>query len=935
MALEFSLFLFTSAPREVFLALFVFWRLAYNFGLGVLLHVQSKDRTLVRIAKKAGLGPGDAAKRGWFAKYLVAQVEKKMSDEGRTYDYESMPLEFNTWIFYRGLVDIILVNDFTCYFLFSVAYFQAPAGGHGFTDVLRYIGGFLMLVFNLWVKTDAHRVVKDFAWYWGDFFFLVDASLIFDGVFELAPHPMYSVGYIGFYGTALIAQSYWVLFISLAAHASQMAFLHWVENPHIDKTYNRPRGGDGDKKDRAPIEKYFHMDLLVFRNLDWFRSTDLQTVLIVGYTVLVAFLIGPIPEDKHWNSWKFWFFIGQAFFWRVFHTYGLGLVLYLQSNFKFWNRHFIKYGESLREGFQHWKVIYNTSQIMTYVSFLICAWKLYTLPETWITSPALLLHTLGALFIILHIWVAVSIYEVIGSLGWFYGDFFIDALRYRNGPIYTGIYRYLDNPLLYTFSCWGIALITRSPALYVLTFFGQISNYLFLHYVERPHMQALYGEKIRTEAGVERVLKSKVGELEKAGTAVVEKLAKDLDLVEVLERVRALRRTGQSELKRVLGRGAGGRRSKSGASPASAIDSPLPVTPSASDTEWRSGTEADEDSSSASEMPGPDDGPEGLRRRRRSREGALAAAGAGAGAGSGRIKEDGNVAHAIAKVIGDLEDMVDRAGRGVARLATAAGLEEFEPATRHLPTSLYSVALTTISPSTPATFPLGAPIPLSFSAPLGTLTPKDWIGIYPVAQNPRPDVTTTKSHGKWLYVTARGPNDSSDIPSPTTPAAIATLIVESNPTAAVGSSGEAMTGKLVFTGARLPWKAGTYEARYHRDGKYGVVTVSRPFEIVAEPVVGDDAADVGEPGPALEALRAVVERCVDLNVGAGDRPLDVHEHCLERVPPGDECLDVASFEKYKEEVSRRIVYAIKHMFGIEFSWKVVALVRSVDRLARR
>jgi phosphatidylethanolamine N-methyltransferase len=57
------------------------------------------------------------------------------------------------------------VNDFTAYIIFALAYTELPNWSEfGFFDLLRFIGGFALMAFNWWVKFDAHRVVKDFAW---------------------------------------------------------------------------------------------------------------------------------------------------------------------------------------------------------------------------------------------------------------------------------------------------------------------------------------------------------------------------------------------------------------------------------------------------------------------------------------------------------------------------------------------------------------------------------------------------------------------------------------------------------------------------------------------------------------------------------------------------------------------------------------------------
>ena len=64
---------------------------------------------------------------------------------------------------FRHFVDVILLNDFLSYCFFAFSFIQHPPGHSFIFHVLRWSGGLTLIFFNLWVKVDAHRIVKDFA----------------------------------------------------------------------------------------------------------------------------------------------------------------------------------------------------------------------------------------------------------------------------------------------------------------------------------------------------------------------------------------------------------------------------------------------------------------------------------------------------------------------------------------------------------------------------------------------------------------------------------------------------------------------------------------------------------------------------------------------------------------------------------------------------
>ncbi|KAF9883437.1 phosphatidylethanolamine N-methyltransferase [Aspergillus nanangensis] len=515
------------AKAPVFAVIYLFWRAGYNAGIGWLLHNQSHNKTLVRWAEKTKIFVNPATGQNphpHLYNLIKQELETKIPHD---YSFEKAPLEYNTWLVFRRLVDLILMCDFVSYCLFAIACSHHPVTEGLLMTALRWSSGIVLVLFNLWVKLDAHRVVKDYAWYWGDFFYLIDQELTFDGVFEMAPHPMYSVGYAGYYGISLMAASYKVLFISIIAHAAQFAFLVLVENPHIDKTYNPPpprkRTIDQDTAsttsqmtdspnatasvdENIPHAPSFSSgpppsvhNLLGFHNLDLYRTTDTSSML-------VQFLVFALTALTPSTPWYRFLFVTNAAAWRLWYSVGIGYLLNRQSNHKAWTRHFVKYGESPHEAWNQWKGTYHLSMVMCYASFIAAVWKMYSFPADWGYGLVLLRHVLGAGLICLQIWTSVSIYESLGEFGWFYGDFFFDESPKLT---YNGIYRFLNNPerVLGLAGVWGAVLITSSGAVTFLALMSHILSLAFIQFIERPHMQKLYGRSLRRDAGLVKSLK--------------------------------------------------------------------------------------------------------------------------------------------------------------------------------------------------------------------------------------------------------------------------------------------------------------------------------------------------------------------------------------------------------------------------------------------
>ncbi|KAF2179992.1 phosphatidylethanolamine N-methyltransferas-like protein [Zopfia rhizophila CBS 207.26] len=851
--LIFTLYILPSNARiTVFAIIFLFWRAAYNAGIGWLLHVQSNHNRLVLWAKNSHIFEKPETGKNPYPtlyKLLKREVETKIPKD---YNFDEAPLEYNTWLLFRRVVDLILMCDFVSYCLFAIACFNVPDESFVLM-IARWATGIILFLFNLWVKLDAHRVVKDYAWYWGDFFYLVDQNLTFDGVFEMAPHPMYSVGYAGYYGISLMVASYKVLFISVIAHAAQFAFLTLVENPHIDKTYNAPTprkrlNSRSVNHEERPTSSQSELafseglplldssgqpaqvhNIIGLQNMDFHRSIDVTVILFQLYMFCFAAMT---PDTWFVRA----FFLTNALIWRLWYSLGIGYILDRQSKRKKWTRHFIKFGDSKEEAWRQWKNLYHLSMTMCHASFICAAWKMYSLPPDWSHGLTLLRHVLGLAAIALQLWTVISIYDSLGEFGWFFGDFFFDPSP--KNLTYSGIYRFLNNPerVLGLAGVWGLALIIWSIPIFYLAAVTHILSLAFLQFVERPHMQKLYGENLRETSGLSKTLKnslpSPIRSWHTAADGVLNSTAEFIE--DLLETARPKLAAGVGTFVKDT----------------TALFKTYPARISIT-------------------MLAPDL--------------------AGFDPKDYSIVVEGTPSSPTAEI--------QKSGGREGELARL-------PATR---TSDYKTPI----------FEYGAPIKVRWTAPLNH-SKKDWIGLYMVTDNASREVTRIASNGRWV-ATNRGSYDS-------TRAEEGALVSDKIMPASERKDGEhrdCFMGEMEFRGDKLWWTTGTFEFRYHHDGKHNVMAISLPFEVRIPRFDGEDVeldANGTIHKPVEQALLPVIQNCFDRDP---------------EIAPSTPDEAFGSLVEKDGKFARRVVFAVHQMFGIELAPEVVQADGNVKNLAWR
>lgn len=462
-------------PTLYYISVFLFWRLSYNLGIAAILYFQSRQQLFTKSV--SGLPPDALSLANWFS-------TKSMS---KPYKWSTSPKAFNAWLVFRSICTVILANDGCSYFVLCIACFNSLQNASVIAIVLSALFAVPLFVLSFWSKAVAHKTLGDFAWFWGDFFFTIEVDLVFNGIFAIVPHPMYTIGYAGYYGAALLCRSYTLLFVSLIAHILQIAFLILIEEPHMKIIYSPNLAGeDNSDSEKAP-------DNPALRLFD--QAAPHVSVVIMLLISLISFLM---LLDLSNPSMLVTFAVTLAF--RLAHwqlmAYFLASPTHADNR---WITMLRAHGTSHSRIFAAWQHAMLASTMFNHALFVACA---IAVPGTAfsIFSIRTWAHVLGGISLMAISGFATwSSWKATGPFGFYYGDFFVQSAR--ESPIYEGVFKYVNHPdagigyLMY----YGIACFRQSMSLFVIAFICQLIHKAFVSGFEKRHIEQEYVD-VRAES---------------------------------------------------------------------------------------------------------------------------------------------------------------------------------------------------------------------------------------------------------------------------------------------------------------------------------------------------------------------------------------------------------------------------------------------------